>query len=467
LGFWDDLIASQQSYQQQPAPGNSYAPQGNGFWDQLIQSQQDYQQQPPAYQYQTPQPVPDPFSIVNQFTNNAFESASNSNYFDNLANAVTSPWSTPAKSGMNPFEWTGDVANRAASSTFGGVGAVFQPIGEAVDAAANSNIPIVDPFAEATQTVWTNVVEPAANLPTSIYGALSRNGDPFDLLHGAGPAGYVIGGAADILQGRDPTQYYKDVAGKLPQTELAKMAFQPGYYEDVTKEQSTQNPFTIAEQPGLEAYQKLPAAVQLPLAFSETLNPGNLAYNAAITPLIRGAGKVAGAAADVTGLSGALIPWQRSSKARSSTTPLSPARITSPSRFLGDAEAQLGSPTRPASAVFEQPDSPFYWEKQGIHPEVAQGAQYFLQAERQANAPVDNAMQPGETKIPQTESDFARQLAGYQPTPAPKPPNLRLKPPSACPKLHNWTRPYQSPTSLTSSSPKAPGRPSRPERRWR
>jgi hypothetical protein len=404
-----------------PQPANVYtpapAPAANP-WDF------NGNQQPPAYQQQTPFQVPtpaDPFSVVNQFTNNAFQSASDSDAFTRTLNAFADPWQAPDKQGMAPWEWLGGNVNRVAESVLGGTGTAIGSAGGLVNDVARSDIPVVSQAAQLGQGVFQNVIEPIGNFPTAIYGALSQNGDPFDLLHGAGPAGYVVGGAADLLQGRDPTQYYKDVAGKLPQTELAKMAFQPGYYDQVTKEQSTRNPFTIAEEPGLEAYRKLPAAVQLPLAFSETLNPGNLAYNAALRPVIRGAGKVAGAAADVTGASKAFDALDKKLESPQQYNATIARENYFAQQVLGDAEAQLGSPDLARSAVFEQPDSPFYWEKQGIHPEVAQGAQYFLEAERQANAPVDNAMQPGETKIPQSESDFARQLQDTNPTPAPAP----------------------------------------------
>jgi hypothetical protein len=382
-------------YQYPTAPGVSASDQWNYDWygTPLPQQQPDYSQQqqaqpaasadpwsfdysqtPPPYQPQTPYQVPQPdiWSTLNSVVGNAAQGAADSNgYFGDVANALAAPWQAPDKQGMNPFEWVGDNLNRVAGSARGGLGAAVQPAGGGVDFLADNNIPVVSGAASGVRNAWEQFVEPAGNFVTSMYGALSDGGNPLNLAHGAGPAGAVIGGAFDLLQGRDPLQYYRNVEQKNPAVSLARENY-------------------FAEQHLADAEAALP----------DTVDPAQRPYVA-------------------------------------------------------------------RTEVFENPASEFYWEKVGIDPQVAEGAQYMLQAERQAAAEAapDAAFQPGETRIADTQSDFARQVQDTNQHPDPR---LYRKTPSLYrtrgPYPHEGNRPKQQrqrppayPVSLTSSFPKAPG----------
>jgi hypothetical protein len=210
------------------------------------------------------------------------------------------------------------------------LGAVIAPIGMGVDATADSGIPGLSQAAQALRFGWEQGVEPAGNLLASTVGALSQGGDVLDLMHGAGPAGMVIGGAADILQGRDPTQYYKDVAADLPLTRLISATndkdaavwqewrnrqVQQEYDNQIaagkTPEQAQRaaerlgekllNPLNAAEYQGMQDFSRLPAPVQLATMFADPV--GNRVYGEALRPVTQGLPAAIGQAAEATGVS--------------------------------------------------------------------------------------------------------------------------------------------------------------------
>jgi hypothetical protein len=226
----------------------------------------------------------------------------------------------------SPFDTLGD----AAQGILTGLGAVISPIGMGVDATANSGIPGLSQAAQALRFGWEQGVEPAGNLGLSTIGALSQGGDVLDLLHGAGPFGMVVGGAADILQGRDPTQYYKDVAPELPLTRLLSQAdysttdaWQAWRSRQVQQEYDNQiaagktpeeaqraavrlgekllNPLNAAEYPGMQDFSRLPALAQLATMFTEPV--ANRVYGGAVRPFTQGLPAVIGQAAEATGVS--------------------------------------------------------------------------------------------------------------------------------------------------------------------
>jgi hypothetical protein len=212
-----------------------------------------------------------------------------------------------------------------------GLGAAVSPLGAGVKLAADSNIPVVSDVAGGVRNAWEQVVEPAGGFFTSTAGSLSKDGNMLDFLHGSSPIGSVIGGAVDVLQGRDPTQYYKDAIARGPTAQLAYMATNPGavdqanayrqqlieqFYrnqlaqgktpEDARREAGLYgvkiaNPFTVAEMPGQEGFSKLPAPAQLGLMFLDPV--GNPVYNTIFKPLTHGIPSAIKGAADKTGVS--------------------------------------------------------------------------------------------------------------------------------------------------------------------
>jgi hypothetical protein len=399
-------------------------------------------QPPPAYQQQTPFQVPtptDPFSVVNQFVGNAAQNVDNqTNYFDSLWQSVADPWQAPAKANMNPFEWVGDVTSRAAESTLGALGAATQPLGPALDEAARSNIPVVDPFAEAVRYGWENVAEPIFNATPALLGTLAGSVDTKNSLNPVDWR-YNRAFASQGWNENDPDQVYQQVyqeqlaAGKSEQEALERAA---------REREKMYNPLNREFKAGTRVFSTFNPVAQLGVGLFDPVQ--NLGGRAFIGKPLEVVGGGIGKAAEATGIPQAIGKKLESPQQYNATI----ARENYfAQQVLGDAEAQLGSPDLARAAVFEQPDSPFYWEKQGIHPEVAQGAQYFLEAERQANAPVDNALAPTETKIPQSESDFARQLQDTNPPPAPE------ATPELAPKADPFSLPETSQLDTTVPKP--------------
>lgn len=97
-----------------------------------------------------------------------------------LAYSITSPWQAPAKPNQNPFESVFDFGNRAVQSAMGGIGQAINPVtslpGKALDAAADSNIPLLDPLAESVRTGVRNVGEPIMQGWTSAAGDILSMG---------------------------------------------------------------------------------------------------------------------------------------------------------------------------------------------------------------------------------------------------------------------------------------------------
>jgi hypothetical protein len=210
------------------------------------------------------------------------------------------------------------------------LGGAIAPVGMGVDVTADSGIPGVSQAAQAARFAWEQAVEPAGNLFTSTVGALSQGGDVLDLAHGAGPAGWLVGGAADVIQGRDPTQYYKDVAAALPVTRLISATsdkdaaawaswrnqqVQQEYDSQIAAGKSPQeariaaqrlgekllNAVNAAEYSGLQSFSQLPAVAQLPIMLADPV--GNKVYGEAIKPFTHGLPTAIKATSDVTGLS--------------------------------------------------------------------------------------------------------------------------------------------------------------------
>jgi hypothetical protein len=113
----------------------------------------------------------------------------------------------------NPLE-------QVAQGAMGAMGAVSAPFGQAVEDAANSNVPGLSQLAQGTRWVWENNVDPVLNLAPSVIGAASQ-GNALNILRAGNPIGAAIGAGVDLAQGRNPLDYYNnlwnDTGGRLVQ----------------------------------------------------------------------------------------------------------------------------------------------------------------------------------------------------------------------------------------------------------
>jgi hypothetical protein len=429
-GFWDYLDNPQpqppQYQPQQPAPVYAYPNTNTGdFWGYLDNPQPQYQ--PPQYQYQPKDPfqLPDVWSTLNSVVGNAAQGAGEqTGYFDNVWQGLANPWEAPDKQDMAPWEWFGGNVSRVAGSALGGFSEAVKPAGGWVDELANSNIPVVDPFAEATRWTWENVAEPAFTATPALIGTLAESVDtnnsfnPFDWR-------YDRNAARQGWDENDPEQVYQ----RVYQSELASGKHPQQAEERAAREREKMyNPLNRAFRSGAEEFATLNPAFQLGVSVADPVQ--NLAGRAFIGKPLEFAGQGLKAGADVTGVSRAFGAIDKKLESPQKYNATIARENYFAEQHLADAEAALPDTVDPAqrpyvarTEVFENPNSEFYWEKAGIDPQVAEGAQYMLQAQRQAAAEAapDAAFQPGETRIADTQSDFARQVQDTNPTPRPAP----------------------------------------------
>jgi hypothetical protein len=423
--FWDYLDnptpAQPPQYQpQQPAPVYAY-PNTGDFWGYLDNPQP--QPQPPQYQYQPKDPfqLPDVWGTLNSVVGNAAQGAGEqTGYFDNVWQGLANPWEAPDKADMAPWEWFGGNVSRVAGSVLGGFSEAVKPAGGAVDELANSNIPFVDPFAEATRWTWENVAEPAFSATPALIGTLAESVDtnnsfnPFDWR-------YDRNAARQGWDENDPEQVYQ----RVYQSELASGKHPQEAEERAAREREKMyNPLNRAFRSGTEEFSTLNPAFQLGVSVADPVQ--NLAGRAFIGKPLEFAGQGVKAGADVTGVSRAFSAIDKKLESPQKYNATIARENYFAEQHLADAEAALPDTVDPAqrpyvarTEVFENPASEFYWERVGIDPQVAEGAQYMLQAERQAAAEAapDAAFQPGETRIANTQSDFARQVQDTNPAP--------------------------------------------------
>jgi hypothetical protein len=372
------------------------------------------------------------------------------NFVDDRVGRNYDPTFTSTGTGLpdttNGFDRLGQAADAARQGVTAAMQVPFMLAAGPRDWLAESDIPVLNTAAGAVRNAFGQVINPALQLPNAIAGAMSDGGDVMDLLHGAGPAGWLLGGAADVIQGRDPAAYYQNLYNRLPQTQLiqaatdegkrkqfealrqqaAQQAFDQAIGEGKTPEEASKianrtwtqmaNPVNLAEYQPLQDFGKLPSWVQLPFMFSNTLNPGNKGFDYLFKPLIGGGLKGAGRAGEAAG-----IP--ELGKKLESPQQINANQVrenVKVNNVLDAAQDALGGTEAEArAAVFEQPSSPFFWNKQGIKPETAAAAQELLQAARQVGE--DTVLRPGEKQQP-TQSEFGQDMqdTGQRPaTPAP------------------------------------------------
>jgi hypothetical protein len=427
--FWDYLDNPQpqppQYQPQQPAPVYAYPNTNTGdFWGYLDNPQP--QQQPPQYQYQPKDPfqLPDVWGTLNSVVGNAAQGAGEqTGYFDNVWQGLANPWEAPDKADMAPWEWFGGNVSRVAGSALGGFSEAVKPAGGWVDELANSNIPFVDPLAEATRWTWENVAEPLFSATPALIGTLAESVDtnnsvnPFDWR-------YNRNAARQGWDENDPEQVYQ----RVYQSELASGKHPQQAEERAAREREKMyNPLNRAFRSGVEEFATLNPAFQLGVSVADPVQ--NLAGRAFIGKPLEYAGKGLGKVSDVTGVPRAFSAIDKKLEGPQKFDATIARENYFAEQHVADAEAALPDTVDPAqrpyvarTEVFENPNSEFYWEKVGIDPQVAEGAQYMLQARRQADAEAapDAAFQPGETRIADTQSDFARQVQDTtNPTPRP------------------------------------------------
>jgi hypothetical protein len=429
-GFWDylDNPTPQPQYQPQPPAPPVYAyPNTNtgDFWDYVNNPQPQYQ--PPQYQYQPKDPfqLPDVWSTLNSVVGNAAQGAGEqTGYFDNVWQGLANPWEAPDKADMAPWEWFGGNVSRVAGSALGGFSEAVKPAGGAIDELADSNIPVVDPLAEATRWTWENVAEPAFSATPALIGTLAESVDtnnsfnPFDWR-------YDRNAARQGWDENDPEQVYQ----RVYQSELASGKHPQQAEERAAREREKMyNPLNRAFRSGVEEFATLNPAFQLGVSVADPVQ--NLAGRAFIGKPLEFAGQGLKAGADVTGVSRAFNAVDKKLEGPQKFDATIARENYFVEQHVADAEAALPDTVDPAqrsyvarTEVFENPASEFYWEKVGIDPQVAEGAQYMLQARRQvdAEAAPDAAFQPGETRIADTQSDFARQVQDTTTNPTPRP----------------------------------------------
>lgn len=291
------------------------------------------------------------------------EQRAKDDYLGNIWKGISDPWQPKVKDNLAPWEWAGDVANRAAGSFMGGTGNAIAPAaklpGAATDFLADNNLPVISGVAGAVRTGFEEVAEPVFGAFTSAAGDLLKPGEMawrgvFDrdavtaeqterkrqyiqsVYDGAIAQGMSDAEASRLAQAED-SKYtnYSQFAGQMAPSILTepirgifegdkveaeyqqkKLGYVQQVYEAALAQGQTEaqalstaqeldtrlnNPAMLYEYEGKQKYQSLPAGIQLVASFADPL--ANKVGDWAAAPVVGAAAKAAPVVADVTGIS--------------------------------------------------------------------------------------------------------------------------------------------------------------------
>jgi hypothetical protein len=263
-----------------------YAP---GYQDYQPQQQQQQQQQPDYWGMAQ--------GVLGQTVSHLDQQQAQAptDFWGQFANAVTSPWQAPAKEGQAPWEAGWDFANRAAGSFMGGFGEAVKPVGGWVDTAAESNIPFLDPAAEALRFGYEQTAEPLMQTVPGLIGTLAAGVDtnaslnPFDWR-------FDRQAAAQGWEENDPMKVFD----RTYQAQIAQgKSDQEARLRAQREAEKVVNPLNRALKRGEEEFSTLSPLVQLGVGLADPI--GNKVGDFVFRPGIKGAQNVARLGAEVSG----------------------------------------------------------------------------------------------------------------------------------------------------------------------
>jgi len=364
-------------------------------------------------------------------------------YGKGVWDAVANAYDQPTKQGMNPLEWVGDTFAKTAQAAGGALGAVTAPIGSGVDTLADSSVPGLNVAGGAIRNVWEQAVEPAANLFTGTIGEAASGANQF--------LGDVYGDVTSGNFGKVGSDLGKDLSESLARQPLVRAAYSAlnpwthdvmnqyaisqsqqlyqqliaqGMDPQEAQRQATRegiklmNPITQAEVPAMEDFSKLNPVEQLFVQFTHA-NPANVIYDQALKPLMkpyealgdltsRAVGAGTNALVDATGTRPFFNQLGRAIEGPQKGLATYEREKQVALNVVRQAEQALGDMKQAEQAVYLDPESPFYWEKQGINPEIANEARDWLGVIDLNAEQKSGVMTPQQETLPQNEVDMAR-----------------------------------------------------------
>jgi hypothetical protein len=433
-------------------PENTYNIPYSGPWmPQYMPTQPEgYQYQPPpddTQDYnQTNYNLPDGTQIAARNDQTGQElvvpQANPDDFFGNLYRAAVLPSEVNKvnndRQGKMPWDVGFEALGNLAEGTFGALGEALKPAGQAVDTAADSNIPVLSQAAQGVRGAVENVVEPVFNFTPSVIGDISK--------------GQVPGVIRDAISNLNPFDNYDMQSITQAKTGYVQDAYNTAIQSGLDDARASEvaqgldrklsNFAQLSEYQGLQQFGTLPALAQLGIMLADPVaNLGAEAFIAGRLPrgltegriaestlagrlgtrAVEGAedlsvprtiGDIAGGVQDALNT---YNPMSRLSRPADYTAPAEePGALATGQGILNDYDVQLGPDSGIATTLqrhaddtgitgqeairefLHDPTSPVYKDNLGISPEYVDRVEQVYNALPSEKVGSDSVLQPGE-----------------------------------------------------------------------